>query len=114
MPLLTPDNIVSNYLHANGYDHNVNLLIISENYPRQVLTTYFYRSIYPGFVGVGIPSFLKSIATIFGIPYGNELGMLHNFLGGFGIGNGQRLLIDALPNGAPPQHPVSIHNPIHF
>ena len=64
---LTPPAFVSNFLYANGYDRNPNLLIIAENYPHLHFNGYFYRSLIP-IIGLRLPSFTKEVFTNFGIP----------------------------------------------
>jgi hypothetical protein len=108
MPLITPPPFVSDFLHINGYDLNPNLLIIAENYPNPHFNGYFYRSIIP-YTTPGLPSFTKEVFRNFAIPHGTEYDMLINFLDGIGIGGGRRLLIDALPDGAPPARPITPH-----
>ena len=107
MPLITTDQTVSTYLNNGGFDINVNLLIIAENYPRGLPGSYFYRSVYHEFVPAGLPAFFNTLCKRFGIQVSQEAAMLTEFLNGTGIGNGQRLLIDALQNHTLPAHPIA-------
>ncbi len=109
MPLITPPTLVGHHLATHGFDQNPNLLIIAENYPKKFGVRpwgYFYRTLYPHPL-VGAKSFFDSICHNFGIPKGTESKMLNDFLNGVGIGNGSRLLIDALPDGVPAVHPIT-------
>jgi len=109
MPLVTPPAPVSAYLAAHGYDTNPNLLIIAENYPNVFGVRpwgYFYRTLFP-FPIAGAKPFFDFICDRFGIALGTEPNMLNDFLNGAGIGNGRRLLIDALPDGVPPVYPIA-------
>jgi hypothetical protein len=110
MPLITTDLTVDNYCTVNNIPGNCNLLIIAENYPRPFGIPdweYFYRSLYP-FPLAPRRRFFNSICNNFGIPYNaNELIMLNNFINGIGIGGGQRFILDALPHGALPIHPIN-------
>lgn len=107
MPLITPPVQVSAYLNHTGRDTNINLLIIAENYPEPTLARYFYSPILPAFIQRGIPSFSRELFNSFNVAGVNELDKLTNFLDGIGIGGGRRLLIDALPDGVPPIHPIT-------
>ncbi|MCC6864967.1 MAG: hypothetical protein IT280_02275 [Ignavibacteria bacterium] len=100
-------NFVFEYLIQNNYFGKTRTLIVGENYPNpNYADTYFYRSVplCPGGPGVGAqPQFFQRLCDCLLIPHIDLLGApltefqrLKYFL------NNGFILIDAQPNGIPP------------
>lgn len=110
MPLLTVPSPVDAFL-SPFIEQGVHLLIIAENYPGATWKNYFYRNLFPGFPpNPTMPRFTNAIGINFHCLGATDMDTVQNFCIGTdtaAFNRGNRILIDALPHGAPPAHPIN-------